>query len=136
MNPSYILLRAILFMTWPPSVLASGAFTLDKTLGDIPSAVWLIVFILSTLGGLTSLLHTLKVETPKNMFLFVSSHMLMAWFAGACSFFLMERLEVDDLLEIPLLAFSAYLGARFVDMVAERLMKTVESKLGKPPSGG
>lgn len=134
MNPSYLLLRAILLMMWPPTVVAAGAITLDKTLTSIDLTTWVVVFVLSTMGGLTSLLHKLKTESPPRIMVYVCSHMLLAWFAGIGAFFIQEHLEFPDLVEIPLISFSAYMGGRFVDVVAEKLLRVVETRLGETKS--
>lgn len=129
MNSAYRLLRAILIVLWPPAVFAAGTVTLDVTLSEIHLDVWVIIMVLSTMGGLTSLLHRLKTEVPKALVLCVASHMLMAWFAGAGSFFLLEASGARDLLEVPLIGIAAYSGARLVDTISERFAGYVEKRL-------
>lgn len=129
MNSAYRLLRAILIVLWPPAVLAAGAVTLDTTLSEIHFNVWIIVWVLSTMGGMTSLLHRLKTEVPPGLLMYVVAHMLMAWFAGAASFFLLEAAGSHDLIEVPLIGIAAYSGARLVDNISEKFAGWVEKCL-------
>ena len=129
MNSAYLLLRALLIVLWPPAVVAATGITLDVTVGEIPLGVWSIIMILSTMGGLTSLLHRLKLEVPSAIVLYVASHMLMAWFAGAAAFFVLEVAHTPDLLEIPLIGIAAYSGARLVDTATERFAVWFGQKL-------
>lgn len=129
MNSAYRLLRAILIVLWPPAVFAAGTVTLDVTLSEIHIDVWAIVMVLSTMGGLTSLLHRLKTEVPNALVLYVASHMLMAWFAGTGAFFLLEAAGAHDLVEVPLIGIAAYSGARLVDTLSERIAWWFEKRL-------
>lgn len=131
MTSAYRLLKALLLVLWPPSLWAATSITLDTTLGGISASVWLILAVIATMGGLTSLLHRLKTSEPERMYLYVVSHMLMAWFAGAGAFFLMEMLEVHDLVEVPMIGIAAYSGARFVDVMSERVITSIDKALGK-----
>jgi hypothetical protein len=116
---------------WPPVALASTTVTLDATFSSISVTAWIIVWVLSTMGGLTSLLHRLKSATPKKLLTYVASHMVMAWFAGGMSFFLMESIGIPDMLEMLLIAVLAYSGSRFVDNLTERVSKWTDTQLSK-----
>ena len=131
MNSAYQLLRAVLLVLWPPVVVAATQVTLDNTFNGISPLVWVIVMVLATMGGLTSLLHRLKTEIPQRMTLYVTSHMVMAWFAGLAAFFIFELIELNDLLEIPMIGVASYSGARMVDTMTERLAKWVDNRLDK-----
>lgn len=119
MNSAYRLLRALLIVLWPPAVFAASTVTLDVTLGEIHYNVWIIVTVLATMGGLTSLLHRLRTEVPSALVVYVASHMLMAWFAGIGGFFLLEASQTPDLVEVPLIGVCSYMGARLVDAATE-----------------
>lgn len=131
MTSAYKLLRVLLLILWPPSVLASGLVTLDQTIQDVRVGVWVIIMVLSTMGGLTSLLHRLKSDIPDRLFTYVLSHMLMAWFVGGTAFFLMENINTPDLLEIPMIAVVSYSGARLMDSVTEKVSKWLDGRLDK-----
>lgn len=131
MNAAYQLLRALLLVLWPPVVWASVQITIDTTLSAINHSVWLMVAIVSSMGGLTSLLHRLKTEVPPQMFLYVCSHLMLAWFAGLASFFVFELVDFPDLLEIPMIGVSAYSGGRVVDKMSESLAVKLETLLTK-----
>ena len=131
MTSAYKLLRALLVLLWPPSLVAASTVTIDATLTEISLLAWSIVCLLATMGGLTSLLHRLRTDTPDKMTLYVASHMMMAWFTGSGAFLLLESWGAPDLLELVLIAFASYSGARIVDRLSERFALWAEEKLEK-----
>lgn len=131
MSYAYKLLRVVVLLLWPPAILAATMVTLESTLAEVSAGSWAIVLGLATMGGLTSLLHRLRTELPDSIAVYVSSHMLMAWFSGAMSFFLMEVMAMNDFIEIPLIGVAAYAGARLVDPVTERVALWFEERVAK-----
>ena len=129
MNPTYLFLRALLIVLWPPAVMAS--VTIDVTINAMSVTVWAVVATLSTMGALTSLLHTLKISIPPRMFAYVSSHMLMGWLAWTIAFFIMEYLDVPDLGETPLIALAAHSGGRIMDVFQIRLYAAMDAAMSR-----
>lgn len=134
---------ASLFL-WPMVTWAAGV-TLSKTFNDIPKSAWGIVFILSLVSGLVSLLQRLKDEMMKpedetnirNAWRwFTLAHMVGALFAGMVSFLVAESFAIKDLLEAVFIAVLSYAGARILDRVADGLSDGIAARITGVVGGG
>lgn len=92
-----LVLSRALVLLWPPSLLAA-TLTFGQAAGQIERIEVILVFLLSTLSGVTAFLirYSKRInETPldadlppvRNLPLLVASHMAGSWLAGVMAFF-------------------------------------------------
>lgn len=136
MTARYInrLFYMIIAALWLPGIAWAGTITLDATLASVSGVVVSLVFGLSTLGGISSLLYRLKDELirhdgklPAWPIIFVSANLVGAWLAGFLAFAICEASTVNAWIEMVSIAVAAFCGGKFIEFVAEKLYPGVGS---------
>lgn len=131
-------LHALLLAMWTPALaMAATMVTMEQTLQGVTLPVVMVVVMLSTLSGATALVLRIDRElrySPENKlprpYLFVSAHMLGSWVAGVLAFILGEGQNYNDWLEMALIIVASFLGATFIERVAEKYIVNMSSTLG------
>lgn len=123
-------LRMLLILLWTPAVVWAGTVAssnLANGLDTVPLSFVLISTMLSTGSGATALLLRIDKELQGNPgqplprpWLFCSAHMGGSWLAGTLGFILGRQQNIDVWLAMGLVIISSFLGAKFIEMVAER----------------
>lgn len=140
------LLYALAWVLWP-MVTWAASVTLSNTINEIPVSAWVIVFILSAVSGLVSLLQRLKDEMMKPKWetqiyrawrWFTAAHIIGALFAGLIAFLVAEAFDITDLIEAVFIAVMAYGGARVTDKMADGISDGIVNRViglvgGNPP---
>ena len=134
-------LRMLLILLWAPAVVWAGTVagsTAASSLDSVPLSFVLISTMLSTGSGATALLLRIDKELQGNPgqplprpWLFCSAHMGGSWLAGTLGFILGRQQDMDVWLAMGLVIISSFLGAKFIEMVAERWIGKV-----LPPTSG
>lgn len=119
-------LKVMVYSLWPVTAWATQ-ITLANSLMAVPPLAWLMVFILSTVSGLASLLNSLKAEDSRHWLLLTTAHMLGSWLSGFIMFLIAEDTAVSDLMETVFIAIAAYSGAKLTEKASELML----SKVGK-----
>lgn len=141
---------ALLIMLWAPVALVAAVLT-------IPSLAWAIApaaaaavdqpinvtfeqlvlaVLLSSCGGGTALLIRIdrelsqaKQRSVPHMLVFCASHMAGGWLAGALAFLMARSQDLDVWNGLIAVVVASFMGAKFLEMAAERLYT------GKLPGG-
>lgn len=119
-------LKVMVYSLWPATAWATQ-ITLANSLMAVPPLAWLMVFILSTVSGLASLLNSLKSEDSRHWLLLTAAHMLGSWLSGFIMFLIAEETATSDLMETVFIAIAAYSGAKLTDKASELML----SRIGK-----
>lgn len=123
----YVVALRALMLLWPPSLLAATA-TFGQAVGAIERIEVILVFLLSTLSGVTAFLirYSRRInETPldselppiRNLPLLISSHMAGSWLAGIMAFFSAAHWGMPGLLVgffVPAVSFG---GAKACEVI-------------------
>lgn len=142
-----VALHLTVMLLWPATTWAAS-ITLGKTLGDVPPLAWVIVFALSLVSGLVSLLQRIKEEmkTPegeaalrRSWRWYTAAHLLGAVFVGLMAFLFAEGAELRDFFEAIFIAAMAWGGARVMDKMADGLTDGIVNRVvaiigGTPPA--
>lgn len=127
-----LFLRKVLFgmlaFLWTTTLAFAAGVTLDQTLSGLTWLVAGLVMLLSTLSGASALLWRVDKElrakapgTPlERPWLFVSANMVGSWLAGWLAFIMGEAGDINDWAELGGIVMAAFIGARFVEMMAEK----------------
>lgn len=129
--------KLLLFAVWPTAAYA--AVTIMNTLEGLTWAIVGILFFISTLAGLTSLVYRLDKEvrhSGKPMvapLMFAAVNMLGAWTAAVFAFFVAEGTNLGDWTELGLVLVFSFGGARLLERAVD---KYIDKYLGAgmPPS--
>lgn len=119
-------LKAALALTWPATTY--GAVTIMNTLEGLSWAIIGVLFFISTLAGITSLVVRLDKEirsTGKPItapVLFAAVNMLGAWTAAVFAFFVAEGTSLGDWTELGLVLIASFGGARVLETAADRYL--------------
>jgi len=123
---AYGVLKLVIFLLWPITVSAavvSGA--VDPFIG-ITGVQVLVMFIISTLSGLTALTIRLDSELRKqkdnqlpNPALFVVSHMLGSLLAGTLAVALSQHNNFTIWIQVSIVIAASFSGAKFVEKISE-----------------
>lgn len=134
MNVTYLItaLKILVLCLWVPAVAWSAQVTLDETLKGLTALSVTVVMVLSTLSGATALLIRIdkemrrkpEQELPRPT-LFVMAHMLGSWTAGVLAFIISESQNANDWVELGGIVVASFLGAKFVELIAERWLPKV-----------
>ncbi len=120
------LVKLLLFLLWPLSVSAAIVTgTVDPFIGITMMHI-LVMFIISTLSGLTALTIRIDSELKKlssdnlpRPKLFVSSHMLGCWLAGVLAVAISENNSFGIWAQMTIVIAASFTGAKFVEKVSE-----------------
>lgn len=131
---------------WPATTYAASV-TLGQTLEQIPALAWAVVFGLSLVSGMVSLLQRIKDEmkTPegeialkRSLRWYLAAHVLGAVFVGLLAFLFAEGVELRDFFEAIFIAAMSWGGARVMDKLADGLTDGIVNRVvsligGTPP---
>lgn len=124
-----IVLRCMLISLWVPALAFASTVTLDKTLEGITGLTVVIVFVLSSLSGLTALLQridqelrVMKVKELPRPTLFAAAHMMGSWSAGTLAFVICEGQNSNDWLELGIIVVASFAGAKFIESISEKYL--------------
>lgn len=106
--------KTALLLLWPVSAWAS-AIVFGEKMAQIPLLAVLMTVILSTLSGVTALLHAMKQEYEAHgeiprLWLFVASKMLGSNVAGMLMFFGAETWNFSDTMEAGAIILAGFGG--------------------------
>jgi hypothetical protein len=118
-------LSAFLYLVVTPLVATATGVTLEQTMQGVSLAVCALVFTLSSVLGLASLLNQLKTETPPKFWLFVFAHMVSSWAGGLFAFILAEWYDWNDWAETAFICACAYAGARSIDLMRDKMLSLI-----------
>ncbi len=116
-----ISLKILAGILWPATTYAA-AMSFGEDLAKVPPIGLLLVFILSLVSGIVSLLNGWKVEKPQSPATAAVGHLLGSQLAGWLAFFGAMSQELGDFPAAGAIAVAAYCGARFIDAAAARLL--------------
>lgn len=111
--------KAVLFLLWPLTATAA-TITFGEKLAAIPLLAILMTLLLSTLSGVTALLHAMKQEYEKTreidrLWLFVSSKLLGSNVAGLLMFFGGETYNLADTALAAAIILAAFGGGPLIE---------------------
>lgn len=134
MNINYLrlCLRALVVLLWLPAVAWAGTLiSIDGAL-SVPLSLVVISTMLSTMSGATALLIRIDKELQAapdkplpRPWLFCGAHMGGSWLAGTLGFIISRHQAVDVWLAMGMVIVASFLGAKFIEMVAERYLARV-----------
>jgi uncharacterized membrane protein len=115
----FVLVTAALIILWPISAIAA-TITFGSQLAQIPLLAILMTCLLSTLSGVTALLHAMKQEYERagdipRLWLFVSSKMFGSNVAGILMFFVAEGYQLTDAWQAASIILAAFGGGPLVE---------------------
>ena len=119
-------LKFALVLSWPATTYA--AVTLMNTLEGLSWAIVGVLFFISTLAGITSLVVRLDKElrsTGKPItapVLFAAVNMLGAWTAAVFAFFVAEGTGMNDWTELGVVLIASFGGARILETAADKYL--------------
>jgi hypothetical protein len=133
-------------LLWPATTYAASV-TLGDTLGQVPAFAWIVVFGLSFVSGLVSLLQRIKDEMRtvegeatlrRSWRWYTAAHMLGALFVGLMAFMIAEGVGIGDFYEAVFIAALSWGGARVMDKLADGLTDGIVNRIvaligGQPP---
>lgn len=133
-------------LLWPATTYAAS-MTLGKTLGQVPPIAWVIVFVLSFVSGLVSLLQRVRDEMrtvkgerelKRSWRWYLTAHILGALFVGMLAFMFAEGTNLRDFYEAIFIAAMSWGGARAMDRLADGLTDGLINRVvsiigGTPP---
>lgn len=129
-----LMMKFALLVIWPSAVWAAS-ITLGATIDQLTPGVFMIVFALSTLAGVTALVMRIDRElraTPgqplPRPYLFIACHMLPSWLAGLLAFFICESQNIGDWTELIVIVLSAFTGSKFIEAAVEQYLKRTKEK--------
>lgn len=140
---SYLLLtlRWLLVFMWTPAIAAATVITAAKGSSPLELDPLLlgISLAITTLAGATSLairINASLLENPERPlvrpWLFCLAHMLGSWLAG-CLGFIMGRAQAWDVwTSLLVVLVASFMGAKFVEMMAEKYLSVIRPKTGDP----
>lgn len=111
--------KVALLILWPITATAA-TITFGERMADIPPLAILMTLMLSTLSGVTALLHAMKKEFESNaeighLWLFVSSKLLGSNMAGLMMFFGAEYYGFADTAEAAAICLAAFGGGPLIE---------------------
>lgn len=120
--------KVALMVLWPTCAWAA-AITFGESMANIPLLAVLMTVTLSTLSGVTALLHAMKQEYEKTgqiaqLWLLITSKLTGSNIAGLFMFFLAESLGFDDAKQAMAIIIAAFGGTWFL----ERALQFVTNK--------
>lgn len=126
-------IRIFIAMMWPTSLLAAPV--IQQSFDSVPGIAWLVVSLLSTLGGVTALMYRLQqqLENPDKpvkfdrLWILVTSQMLCSWLAGSVFFMLGLHWEWPLFLLGAAVAVASFGGAKTIEAVAEKFIAKLPS---------
>ncbi len=139
MNINYLrlCLRALTVLLWLPAVAWAGTLITVDGLVSVPLSLVVISSMLSTMSGATALLIRIDKELQAapdkplpRPWLFCAAHMGGSWMAGTLGFIVSRHQGMDVWLAMGLVIAASFLGAKFIELVAERYL----SRVLPPPS--
>lgn len=115
--------QVALMVLWPTCAWAA-AITFGESMAKIPLLAVLMTLTLSTLSGVTALLHAMKQEYEKNgqvaqLWLLITSKLAGSNTAGLLMFFLAETLGFDDAKQAMAIIVAAFGGTWFLERVLQ-----------------
>ena len=130
-----VVLKLIIAMLWPLSVSAAVATGAIDPFTGITGMHILVLFVISTLSGLTALTIRIDAElkaansnTLSRPVLFVSSHMMGSWLAGVLAEALSQINNFTVWTQITVVIVASFTGAKFVERVSEFYINKVTPK--------
>ncbi len=133
-------IRWLLICMWAPTVAAAAALTAthQKAELDLDLALLGVSMAITTLAGATSLAirinATLLAEPDKPLvrpWLFCFAHMLGSWLAGCLGFIMGRSQQWDVWTSLLVILIAAFMGAKFVEMMAEKYLPVIRPKTGE-----
>ena len=144
MRANYLtgVLHATMAFLWTPS-LAMAAAVASNT-NDFSSISWVlasVAMLLSTLSGITALLHRVERELRAQPdhplmrpWLLSITHMTGSWTAGALAFIIGEAQDMNDWWELAGVIAASFMGATFIQAAAEKwLGARMPAAFDQPP---
>lgn len=124
--------QGTLAVLWPTCAWAA-AITFGNTMTNIPALAILMTVILSTLSGITSLLHSMKQEYETagaipHLWLLVASKLFGSNTAGLLMFFMAESLGLEDAKEAMAIIVAAFGGTWFIERVLQSFTNKIASE--------
>lgn len=119
-------IKWLLVVLWPTSAYA--AVTIMNTLEGLTWGIVGVLFFISTLAGITSLVFRLDREiraTGKPLtapILFAAVNMLGAWTAAVFAFFVAEGSGMNDWTELGVVLIASFGGARVLEKATEKYL--------------
>jgi hypothetical protein len=111
--------KLTIWTMWPLTAWAAS-ITFGERMAAIPLLAILMTAMLSTLSGVTALLHKMKQEYEKSgeiqrLWLFISSNLLGSNVAGLLCFFAAESYNVTDTMEAAAIVLAAFGGTWLIE---------------------
>lgn len=129
-------IRGFLILAWPATVFA--AQNLGEAFGSIGWATGLILFLLSTMSGLTALFWRLADmfkspdrPVPQYLHLVIVAQMLSSWLAGVLAFLLAMHFEVSPWWLGASIVAASFAGSRAIDMLSARIYPQLQQDQSK-----
>lgn len=126
--------KGVLAVLWPTCAWAAAS-TFGTSMTSIPALAVLMTVILSTLSGVTALLHAMKQEYETSgviahLWLLVTSKLFGSNTAGLLMFFLAESMGMEDAKEAMAIIVAAFGGTWFIERVLQAFTNKIapESK--------
>lgn len=121
--------KVALVILWPTCAWAA-AITFGQSMSSIPPLAVLMTIVLSTLSGITALLHAMKQEYEKNaaiarLWLLIASKLFGSNMAGLLMFFFGESLGLDDAKQAMAIIAAAFGGTWFIERVLQSFTNTI-----------
>ncbi|XXQ55608.1 hypothetical protein ACA040_004326 [Xenophilus aerolatus] len=130
-------LIAGMWLPWP-AVAAVMAATADDPL-NIPPVLLLLALVISSLAGATALLMRIDRELSAapdkplpRPWLMCASHMAGSWLAGTLAFIVGRQGSLDVWTTLGLVLTASFIGAKFIESMAERYMPGRLNPGGQP----
>lgn len=119
LKQTLIAAKVALMILWPTCAWAA-AITFGQAMASIPLLAILMTLTLSTLSGVTALLHAMKQEYEKNghieqLWLLITSKLAGSNTAGLLMFFFAESLGFDDAKQAMAIIIAAFGGTWFLE---------------------
>lgn len=128
LKQALVVSKVTLALLWPTVAWAS-AITFGESMASIPLLAILMTFTLSTLSGVTGLLHAMKQEYEKKgaidrLWLLIFLKLFGSNTAGVAMFFIAESAGMDDAKQAVAIIVASFGGTWFL----ERLLQFLPSK--------
>lgn len=124
---SLLLVKIALTVLWPTTAYA--AVTIMSTLEGLTWGIVGILFFISSLAGITSLVVRLDREIRrtgrpvKAPLLFAAVNMLGSWTAAVFAFFVAEGSSMQDWTELGLILIASFGGARVLEKATDKYLE-------------
>lgn len=141
-----VLLWCLVVFMWTPAIAVPAAVVLAKDatplepLLNVPPVLMLLSVVVSTLSGATALLIRIDRELsaapekplPRPIIM-STSHMAGSWSAGVLAFIFSRQWSVDVWGTLAFVLTASFLGAKFIEMAAEKIWPARLNPGGSPP---